>query len=253
MRLSHHIRCLSIMVGLAGCATQPPPDSPTLTQIATAAAELNGINLPPADISSIGITLSQHACAQWFSSQVMNSQATGFGTQGLSILGGVAAAAGGPAGAGAAAGASAIAALLGAAQNSFGAGASPAAIWGLVSRIQAAWLAAMPTPITTADAYALVEAFAEQCSLPAVQQAMVQAMMMVPVTASVPAPPPSPQAEIGLSTTTPQPLSRARTQYKQAQTPTSRSKTPPSFAPQDCYMTIMGCRVAIPRVVIGVH
>lgn len=242
------------MVGLAGCATQPPPDTPTAVQIAAAAAEINATGLAPADYSSIGITLAQHNCATWFSGQVINSQTSGFGQQGLSILGGLAAAAGGPAGAGAAAGASAIAALLGAAQNSFGAGASPAAIWGLVSRIQAAWLAAMPTPLTTADAYALVEAFAEQCSLPAIQQAVVQAMMMVPVTASVAAaqqagmtPVPQSSASAFLpKTSAPKRLARERVSRAVPNQPISSSPLP-------CYMTIMGCRVAIPRVTIGGH
>jgi hypothetical protein len=243
------VRAAVILVALAGCAAQtPPPDSPTAVQIATAAAEIGAAGLKPSDYASVGITLSQHACAQWFTQQVMNSQSTGFGQSALSIGAGIAAAAGGPAGAGAAAGASALSALLGAAQASFGAGASPAAIWGLISRMQAAWLAAMPIPLTTADAYALVEAFAEQCSLPAIEGAVMAAMAAVPVTAAVarPATEGSPALPQALSPTAP------RKQRSPSRPAASReAASPETSSPRDCYMSVMGCRVAIPRVCIG--
>ncbi len=248
---------------------------------------MNGVGLAPSDYASIGITLAQHSCAQWFSTQTMDAQATGFGAQGLALLGGVAAAAGGPVGAGAAAGASTLSALLGAAQSSFGAGANPAAIWGLISRIQAAWLAAMPVPLTTADAFALVESFSEQCSLPAIQQAVMAAMMGVPVTAASASTGPSqpviaqtplsprerarPERQTNLpSSSTPgavraggpvgavsEPVSQVRIQsQKQARMQSPRQAEShqtigPSPALRECYMNVMGCRVAIPRVEIG--
>jgi hypothetical protein len=229
---------------LASCAAPtPPPDSPTAVQIAAARDAVTQTGLDPVDYASVGITLAQHNCAQWFSQQVMNAQATGFGAQGLALLGGVAGATGTPEGAIAAAGASALSAALGAAQSSFGAGASPAATWGLISRIQAAWLAAMPTPLTTADAYALVEAFAEQCSLPAIQRAVIEAMSAVPVVATVATPTSAPQELTPPGSSTASPAQGGRTPMRRTRQAISGSS--------ECYMTVMGCRVAIPQVTIG--
>ncbi len=241
------------MILLVGCAQSlPPPDTPTTPQISAASSDLLGSGVSPADYASIGVTLAQQNCARWFTTQTMNAQATGFGTQGLAVLGGVAAAAGGPAGAGAAAGMAALSGLLGAAQSSFGAGANPAMIWGLISRVQAAWLAAMPTPLTVADAYALVESFAEQCSLPAIQRSVMEAMSSVPVGVALPAVASPAYAPANL--VSPQNISgtkqSARSRAAQQVPNHSMSSTPPP-----CYMTVMGCssRVATPRVVIGSH
>jgi hypothetical protein len=210
---------IAAAVALSGCAGQiPSPTTPTTSEIATAAVELQTANIPPADYASIGITLSQRACAEWFSQQTLAAQQTHFGTQALTMLGGVAAAAGGPVGAGAAVGASALANLLGSAQASFGAGSNPAAIYGLVSRIQGTWLAAMPSPVTSADAYALVEAFTEQCNLPAIQNAVMQALNAVPVSAAVPASVPSVAASQGslelYTPSTPERSSRSRRAHR---------------------------------------
>jgi len=179
----------------------------------------------------------------------MNSQATGFGQSGLSILGGVAAAAGGPAGVGAAVGASTLSALLGAAQSAFGAGAAPAAIYGLISRVQAAWLAAMPAPMSTADAFALVEAFAEQCSLPNIQRAVMEAMTAVPVAASVaPA-----VAEVALPTRTAPRLSsgsrasRVRTNQPQSSYLQQEWQAMQAAGGRAAYER----RVIVPRICIG--
>lgn len=176
---------------LAGCASvTSPPTSPTAIQIATAASDLKASGLSPGDYASIGVTLAQRNCADWFSSQVMNAQGTSFGASALSMIGGAASAVGavgGPAGAGIGAGASLLASLLGQAQASFGAGSNPAAVYSLVQRVQQAWLEAMPTPLTDADAFALVEDFAQRCQLPGILTAVADAMHAATVTA-LPAP-----------------------------------------------------------------
>ncbi len=185
LTFSYAAAAVAIIALLSACASAlPPPSAPTSTQIASAAADLNATGISPADYASIGITLSQKACADWFSSQVANSQASSFGTQALSTIGGIGAATGTPPGVGVAAGMAALSGILGAAQSSFGAGANPAAIYGLIERVQQAWLAVMPAPLTSADAYALVESFAEQCSLPNIQNAVTMALTSVPVVSA---------------------------------------------------------------------
>jgi hypothetical protein len=173
---------------IAGCsAVTPPPPSPTAIQIAAAASDLKASGISPGDYASIGVTLAGKNCADWFSSQAMNAQGTAFGTSALSMLGGAASMAGGPAGAGIGAGASLLASLLGQAQASFGAGSNPTAVYSLVRRVQQAWIEAMPTPLTEADAFALVEDFAQKCELPGILTAVADAMHAVDVTAVAPA------------------------------------------------------------------
>ncbi len=176
---------------LIGCTPVTWPSVPTTVQIATASAEIKNAGLTPADYASIGITLAQRSCADWFTKQVTSGQATSFGASALSMIGGAASAVGvvgGPAGAGIGAGASLLASLLGQAQASFGAGSNPAAIYSLVQRVQQAWLEAMPTPLTEADAFALVEDFVQKCELPGILSAVADAMHGATVTAAAPQP-----------------------------------------------------------------
>jgi hypothetical protein len=234
---------------LSACATQTaPPESPTTTQIASVATELAAANIDPGAYAAIGLTLAQRSCAAWFSSQVVEAQQSRFGGQALTVLGGVAAAAGGPAGVGAAVGASALANILGAYQANSPAGLNPAATYGLIARIQQAWVAAMPTPLTTADAYQLVEAFSEQCNLPNIQSAVTQALNTVPVSAAAPisAPPP-----VALTAPAAPPMSQPQSRAKTSQAarlPRAQSQTiqPSSSLQQERPFT-----ARIPRVTIG--
>ena len=55
--------------------------------------------------------------------------------------------------------------------------------YGLVRKVQQAWLAAATTPTTKAEAHMLVEDFAEKCQLPDIKKAVADAVASAPVKA----------------------------------------------------------------------
>jgi hypothetical protein len=194
MSKSHRWLTLLVIACLTGCATQtPPPAAPTPAQIAATGTELTkAICSPttercitPTEYAEIGTTIATQNCAGWFSAQVLQADRARSASGALSTLGGIAGAAAGgtPYGAAVSVGASALASILSGSAASL-AGSTPSSIYGLISRVEQAWLAAMPVPITSADAFALVEKFAEQCNLPNIQNAVIQALNAVPVSAA---------------------------------------------------------------------
>ena len=106
------------------------------------------------------------------------------------MLGAAAGAAGGPIGAGAAAAAGFGSATVGNIQANSAVGIDPVVTYGLVRKVQQAWLAGAAMPTTKAEAYMLVEDFAEKCQLPDIKKAVADAVTSAPVkvapTASTP-------------------------------------------------------------------
>jgi hypothetical protein len=99
------------------------------------------------------------------------------------MIGTAAGAAGGPIGAGVAAAPGFSSATIGNIQANSAVGIDPVVTYGLVRKVQQAWLAAATTPTTKAEAYLLVEDFAEKCQLPDVKKAVADAVASAPVKA----------------------------------------------------------------------
>ncbi len=169
---------------LAGCAGQSlPPGTPSPTDIQTIRQQIAADDTPPGDYLIYGTTLAARNCIGWFSTQIAAAQQTSALSGGLGTLIGVAGAAGGPYGAGAAAGMGALTSLLNNSQQNAPAGIDPVATYGLVRKVTQAWLSMAPTPASKAEAFMLVEDFAEKCQLPEIRSAIVAAVMTAPVRA----------------------------------------------------------------------
>src|SRR6202023_851058 len=102
---------------------------------------------------------------------------------GWGLIGTAVGAAGGPIGAGAAAAAGFGSATIGNIQANSAVGIDPVVTYGLVRKVQQAWLAAATPPATKAEAYLLVEDFAEKCQLPDIKKAVADAVASAPVKA----------------------------------------------------------------------
>ena len=175
----------AIVLLLVGCAGQYPypPPAPTITQIGTTWQAIQGSGIPPADYLEIGSTLATANCNSWFSQQVAQAQQRTLATSGVGIGTAAAGLAGGPGGALAAGALGLLGTGIGALQASAPAGGDPSSTYGLVTRMQQAWLAKAPTPISPVDAYMLVESYAELCDLPSIQESVRQAVATASVTA----------------------------------------------------------------------
>jgi len=178
-------RNLSLLVWLmlAGCTSLSiqPPGTPTPAQIGVFGGAVVATNLSPADYLNYGITEVERSCSSWFGDQVSGARATSTLQQLLALGGTAAGVAGGPIGAGVAAATSMGSAALGAAQSNAPGGAMPAAIYTLVKKQLQAYVAAMPTATTIADAAALIENAAEYCQGPSIAGAIMAALTTVPV------------------------------------------------------------------------
>jgi len=183
MGARRYLASLPVILMLGGCqAINPlPPPPPTSEQIAAASGAVIATGMKPADYASVGISLAAQGCNDYFGQQLANSQTSAFGQQLLSLAGGAAAAAGG---AGVGAATSLLSSVMGSAQATLGVSASPVTMWGLEKRMQAAWLSAMHAPMTDADALAMVQSFAEECSLPNILWAGQTAINSATVTAA---------------------------------------------------------------------
>jgi hypothetical protein len=99
------------------------------------------------------------------------------------MIGTAAGAAGGPIGAGVAAAPGFSSATIGNIQANSAVGIDPVVTYGLVRKVQQAWLAGATTPTTKAEAYMLVEDFAKKCQLPDIKKAVADAVTSAPVKA----------------------------------------------------------------------
>src|SRR5262249_43998415 len=122
-------------------------------------------------------------CVGWFSMQMAGESQNSALASELGLIGAAAGAAGGPIGAGAAASTALGSATIGNIQAHSAVGIDPVVTYGLVRKVQQAWLAVATTPATKAEAYLLVEDFAEKCQLPDIKKAVADAVASAPVKA----------------------------------------------------------------------
>ena len=168
----------------AGCSNYSmPPATPAPADIQAVATGVRAIDVPIKDYYTYGTALAVKNCVGWFSTQIAGASQNSALASELGMLGAAAGAAGGPIGAGAAAAAGFGSATIGNIQANSAVGIDPVVTYGLVRKVQQAWLAAATTPTTKAEAYLLVEDFAEKCQLPDVKKAVADAVASAPVKA----------------------------------------------------------------------
>src|SRR5438132_2115266 len=175
--------CFTLLL-TAGCANYSLPSAaPAPVDIQAAASAVAAIDVPIKDYYSYGTALAVKNCVSWFSTQIAGASQNSALAGELGLIGAAAGAAGGPIGAGAAAATGFGAATIGNLQANSAAGIDPVATYGLVRKMQQAWLAAAAMPTTKAEAYLLVEDFAEKCQLPEIKKAVADAVASAPVKA----------------------------------------------------------------------
>jgi len=168
----------------AGCSNYSmPPATPAPADIQSVATAVSAIDLPITDYYTYGTALAAKNCVGWFATQIAGASQNSALASELGLLGTAAGAAGGPIGAGAAAATGFGSATIGNIQANSAVGIDPVVTYGLVRKVQQAWLAAASTPTTKAEAYLLVEDFAEKCQLPDVKKAVADAVASAPVKA----------------------------------------------------------------------
>ncbi len=160
-----------------------PPATPAPTDIQAVATSISAIELPIKDYYTYGTALASKNCVGWFSTQIAGASQNSALASELGLIGAAAGAAGGPFAAGAAAAAGFGSATIGNVQANSAVGIDPVVTYGLVRKVQQAWLAAATIPTTKAEAYLLVEDFAEKCQLPDVKKAVADAVASAPVKA----------------------------------------------------------------------
>src|SRR5216683_1999997 len=166
----------------AGCSNYSmPPATPAPTDIQAVATTVSAIDLPIKDYYTYGTALAIKNCVSWFSRQIAGASQNSALASELGLIATAAGAAGGPIGAGAAAAAGFGSATIGNIQANSAVGIDPVVTYGLVRKVQQAWLAAAATPTTKAEAYLLVEDFAEKCQLPDIKKAVADAITSAPV------------------------------------------------------------------------
>jgi hypothetical protein len=175
--------CLTLLLS-AGCANYSMPSAtPAPTDIRAVANAVAAIDVPIKDYYTYGTALAVKNCVGWFSTQIASASRNSALSGELGLIGAAAGAAGGPIGAGAAAATGFGAATIGNLQANSAVGIDPVATYGLVRKMQQAWLAAAAPPTTKAEAYMLVEDFAEKCQLPDIKKAVADAVASAPVKA----------------------------------------------------------------------
>ena len=166
----------------AGCSNYSvPPATPAPTDIQAVAATVSAVDVPIKDYYTYGTTLAAKNCIGWFDTQIAGASQNSLLASELGLIGAAAGAAGGPVGAGAAAATGFGSATIGNIQANSAVGIDPVVTYGLVRKVQQAWLAAAATPTTKAEAYLLVEDFAEKCQLPDIKKAVADAVTSAPV------------------------------------------------------------------------
>jgi len=172
------------LVLYAGCSNYSmPPATPAPADIQAVATMVSAIDVPTKDYYTYGTALAVKNCVGWFSAQIAGASQNSALASELGLIGAAAGAAGGPIGAGAAAATGFGSATIGNIQANSAVGIDPVVTYGLVRKVQQAWLAAATTPTTKAEAYLLVEDFAEKCQLPDVKKAVADAVASAPVKA----------------------------------------------------------------------
>jgi hypothetical protein len=173
----------------AGCSNYSmPPATPAPTDIQAVATAVSATDLPIEDYYTYGTVLAVKNCVGWFGTQIAGASQNSALASELGLIGAALGAAGGPIGAGAAAATGFGSATIGNIQANSTVGIDPVVTYGLVRKVQQAWLAAAATPTTKAEAYLLVEDFAEKCQLPDIKKAVADAVASAPVKA-IPTPP----------------------------------------------------------------
>ena len=160
-----------------------PPATPAPADIQAVATGVSAIDVPIKDYYDYGTALAAKNCVGWFGTQIAGASQNSALASELGLLGAAAGAAGGPIGAGAAAAAGFGSATIGNIQANSAVGIDPVVTYGLVRKVQQAWLAAATTPTTKAEAYLLLEDFAEKCQLPDIKKAVADAVASAPVKA----------------------------------------------------------------------
>jgi hypothetical protein len=151
----------------AGCSNYSmPPATPVPTDVQAVATSVSAIDVPIKDYYTYGTALAVKDCVGWFGTQVAGASQNSALASELGLIGAAAGIAGGPIGAGAAAATGFGSATIGNIQANSTVGIDPVVTYGHVRKVQQAWLAAATTPTTKAEAYLLVEDFAEKCQLP---------------------------------------------------------------------------------------
>jgi hypothetical protein len=157
----------------AGCSNYSmPPATPAPADIQAVATSISAIDVPIKDYYTYGTALAVKNCVGWFGKQIGGASQNSALASELGLLG-----------AGAAAAAGFGSATIGNIQANSAVGIDPVVTYGLVRKVQQAWLAAATTPNTKAEAYLLVEDFAEKCQLPDVKKAVADAVASAPVKA----------------------------------------------------------------------
>jgi hypothetical protein len=172
------------LVLFAGCSNYSvPPATPAPTDIQAVATAVSAIDVPIKDYYTYGTALAVKNCVGWFTTQIAGASQNSALASELGLIGTAVGAAGGPIGAGAAAAAGFGSATIGNIQTNSAVGIDPVVTYGLVRKVQQAWLAAATTPATKAEAYLLVEDLAEKCQLPDIKKAVADAVASAPVKA----------------------------------------------------------------------
>src|ERR1700737_5011047 len=172
------------LVLFAGCSNYSmPPATPAPADIQAVATTVSTTEVPIKDYYTYGTALAVKNCVGWFSTQIAGASQNSALAGELGLIGAAVGAAGGPIGAGAAAAAGFGSATIGNIQTNSAVGIDPVVTYGLVRKVQQAWLAAATTPTTKAEAYLLVEDFAEKCQLPDVKKTAAAAVASAPVKA----------------------------------------------------------------------
>jgi hypothetical protein len=174
-----------LLLSVASCVNYTMPlTTPAPGDIRAVATAVSAVDLPIKDYYTYGTALAVKNCVGWFSTQIAGASQNSALASELGMVGAAAGAAGGPVGAGAAAAAGFGAATIGNLQANSAGGIDPVVTYGLVRKVQQAWLAAAATPTTKAEAYLLVEDFAEKCQLPDIKKAVADAVASAPVKAA---------------------------------------------------------------------
>jgi hypothetical protein len=172
------------LVLAASCSNYSmPPATPAPTDIQAVATTVSTIDVPIKDYYTYGTALAVKNCVGWFSTQIAGASQNSALASELGLIGAAVGAAGGPIGAGAAAATGFGSATIGNIQANSAVGTDPVVTYGLVRKVQQAWLAAAIPPTTKAEAYMLVEDFAEKCQLPDIKKAVADAVASAPVKA----------------------------------------------------------------------
>jgi hypothetical protein len=172
------------LVLAAGCSNYSmPPATPAPTDIQAVATTVSTIDVPIKDYYTYGTALAVKNCVGWFGTQIAGASRNSALASELGLIGAAVGAAGGAIGAGAAAATGFGSATIGNIQANSAVGTDPVVTYGLVRKVQQAWLAAAIPPTTKAEAYMLVEDFAEKCQLPDIKKAVADAVASAPVKA----------------------------------------------------------------------